>query len=239
MRRNPIRHGYLIGLIYFGGTFWWISNVTAIGTFLLDPLPGALSRPSGFCSWRGLLGRGQARLVRRSCSRRSRAAALVGRCSNGGGAGSSPASTGTNSAFRRRRASSFANWPRYGGVHLISFVLVAVNILWAEGVARHAEDAAGKAGRPRIAAICGGAFHRRGLFRARLASSAAASRRDAAARPQLRLHPARTSRRFPTTRRATGAISRTREDAALDQDSEAFHARRSRTSPISSSGPKR
>ena len=35
VRRQPIRHGYLIGLIYFGGTFWWISNVTAIGTFFL------------------------------------------------------------------------------------------------------------------------------------------------------------------------------------------------------------
>jgi apolipoprotein N-acyltransferase len=34
-RRQPIRHGYLIGLIYFGGTFWWISNVTAIGAFFL------------------------------------------------------------------------------------------------------------------------------------------------------------------------------------------------------------
>jgi len=30
-----MRHGYLIGLIYFGGTFWWISNVTAIGAFFL------------------------------------------------------------------------------------------------------------------------------------------------------------------------------------------------------------
>src|ERR1700694_579062 len=34
-RRQPIRHGYLIGLITFGGTFWWISNVTAIGAFFL------------------------------------------------------------------------------------------------------------------------------------------------------------------------------------------------------------
>src|ERR1700722_14059994 len=34
-QKQPIRHGYLIGLIYFGGTFWWISNVTAIGTFFL------------------------------------------------------------------------------------------------------------------------------------------------------------------------------------------------------------
>ena len=25
VRRQPMRHGYLIGLIYFGATFWWIS----------------------------------------------------------------------------------------------------------------------------------------------------------------------------------------------------------------------
>ena len=59
--------------------------------------------------------------------------------------------------------------------------------------ARDREDAAGKAGRARLGAVCGGAFRRGELFRAWLVSSAAASRRDARAGPELRLHPAQHS----------------------------------------------
>src|SRR6202012_1870570 len=33
--RHPMRYGYLIGLIYFGATFWWIYNVTAVGMVFL------------------------------------------------------------------------------------------------------------------------------------------------------------------------------------------------------------
>jgi apolipoprotein N-acyltransferase len=142
-RRQPIRHGYLIGLIYFGGAFWWISNVTAIGAFFLVlylalypavwfwlvtrlVLQGEGSVPSADARTTG-----QARL---SMSLQAFAAAalwvalewwrswfLTGFNWNELGISQAP-----SVVFRQLAA--------FGGVHLISFILVTVNVLWAEGV---------------------------------------------------------------------------------------------------------
>ena len=134
-RRQPIRHGYLIGLIYFGGTFWWISNVTAIGAFFL-----VLYLALYPAIWFLLV----ARLVLRK---------------DGGGfvlvqAVAAAALWVTLEWWRSWFLTGF-NWNElgisqapsivfrqlaaFGGVHLISFVLVAVNILWAEGLLRMAQ----------------------------------------------------------------------------------------------------
>ena len=125
-RRRPMRHGYLIGLIYFGGTFWWISNVTAIGTvflvlylalypalwflFLVRLLPS-----------RGAIGRAIAAAALWVTLEWWRAWFLTGFNWNELGI-----SQATSIVYRQLAA--------YGGVHLLSFLLVTVNILWAEGV---------------------------------------------------------------------------------------------------------
>jgi apolipoprotein N-acyltransferase len=127
VRRQPIRHGYLIGLIYFGGTFWWISNVTVVGAVFLilyvSFYPGI---------WLMLM----ARLVPRNWPSIFQALAgaslwvllewwrswfLTGFDWDELGASQAP-----SVIFRQLAA--------YGGVPLISFVLVFVNILWAEGL---------------------------------------------------------------------------------------------------------
>jgi apolipoprotein N-acyltransferase len=133
-RRQPIRHGYLIGLIYFGGTFWWISDVTPIGTLLLILY---LALYPGF--WFLLVAR---LLLPRTGTSAHPAAALfraitaasfwvtlewwrgwflTGFDWNELGASQSP-----SIIFRQLAA--------FGGVSLISFVLAAVNVLWAEGL---------------------------------------------------------------------------------------------------------
>ena len=132
VRRNPIRYGYLIGLIYFGGVFWWISNVTAIGTFFL-----VLYLALYPAIWFLLV----ARFIPQTCEEgsicaiyRAMAAAalwvtlewwrswfLTGFNWNELGVSQAP-----SIIFRQLAA--------FGGVHLISFVLVTVNILWAEGL---------------------------------------------------------------------------------------------------------
>ncbi|MCE0497910.1 MAG: apolipoprotein N-acyltransferase [Methylacidiphilales bacterium] len=129
-RRHPIRHGYLIGLIYFGGTFWWISNVTVIGTVLLI-LYLALYPAFWFVLVARLL---PPRQGARPVLLQALAAAalwvtlewwrswfLTGFNWNELGIAQAP-----SVVFRQLAA--------YGGVPLLSFFLVTVNVLWAEGV---------------------------------------------------------------------------------------------------------
>ena len=131
-RRQPIRHGYLIGLIYFGGTFWWISKVTAVGTFFLV-LYLALYPAIWFLLVARLISRQPGETAVGVLFQAFAAAALwvvlewwrswflTGFNWNELGISQAP-----SIVFRQLAA--------FGGVHLISFVLVAVNILWAEGV---------------------------------------------------------------------------------------------------------
>lgn len=131
-RRQPIRHGYLFGLIYFGGTFWWISNVTAVGAFFLV-LYLALYPAIWFLFVARLIAQWPGGTSVGSLSQAFAAAALwvmlewwrswflTGFNWNELGISQAP-----SIVFRQLAA--------FGGVHLISFVLVTVNILWAEGV---------------------------------------------------------------------------------------------------------
>lgn len=132
VRRQPIRHGYLIGLIYFGGTFWWISNVTAVGAFFLV-LYLALYPAIWFLFVSKFLPRMEGATLIDVLGRAFAAASLwvmlewwrswflTGFNWNELGISAAP------SIIIRQLAA-------YGGVPLISFVLVVVNILWAEGV---------------------------------------------------------------------------------------------------------
>jgi apolipoprotein N-acyltransferase len=131
-RRHPMRYGYLIGLIYFGGTFWWISNVTAIGTFFLvlylalypalwflfvaRMLPRREDPSSGYILFQAF---GAAALW--VALEWWRSWFLTGFNWNELGVSQS-----TSIVYRQLAA--------YGGVRLLSFILVAVNILWAEGI---------------------------------------------------------------------------------------------------------
>ncbi len=131
-QRQPIRHGYLIGLIYFGGTFWWISNVTAIGTFFLVlylalyPALWFLLVARLILPWKGMI---SGNALFRAMAAASlwvtlewwRSWFLTGFNWNELGI-----SQATSIIFRQLAV--------YGGVHLLSFILVTVNILWAEGV---------------------------------------------------------------------------------------------------------
>ena len=132
VRRCPFRYGYLVGLIYFGGVFWWISNVTGIGTFFLV-LYLALypafwfllvarlvaRKPAGGPI--GLLGQAFAAAAVWVTLEWLRSWMFTGFNWNELGISQAP-----SVIFRQMAA--------YGGVHLISFLLVAVNVLWAEGV---------------------------------------------------------------------------------------------------------
>ena len=129
-RRQPIRHGYLIGLIYFGGSFWWIGNVTVIGTVLL-----ILFLPLYPAVWFMLVARllrprqGPTAVLLQALAAAAlwvtlewwRSWFLTGFNWNDLGVAQAP-----SIVFRQLAA--------YGGVPLISFVLVTVNVLWAEGV---------------------------------------------------------------------------------------------------------
>jgi len=132
VRRQPFRHGYLVGLIYFGGVFWWISNVTAIGAFFLV-LYLALYPAVWFQLVVRFLpngeGKSSAGVLLQALGAASlwimiewwRAWFLTGFNWNELGISQAP-----SIVFRQLAA--------YGGVHLISFILVTVNILWAEGL---------------------------------------------------------------------------------------------------------
>jgi apolipoprotein N-acyltransferase len=138
-RRHPMRYGYLIGLIYFGGTFWWISNVTVIGTIFLV-LYLALYPAFWFLFVARMLPRAEnstgAAVVYRALGAAAlwvmvewwRTWFLTGFNWNELGV------TQAMSIVYRQLAA-------YGGVHLLSFVLVMVNVLWAEGVLGIAEIA--------------------------------------------------------------------------------------------------
>jgi apolipoprotein N-acyltransferase len=137
-RRQPFRHGYLVGLIYFGGTFWWISNVTVIGTFFLV-LYLALYPAVWF------------QLVVRFLPRREGENSLLIILHALGAASlwvvlewwRSWFLTGFNwneLGISQAPSIVFRQLAAYGGVHLISFVLVTVNVLWAEGVLAMAQN---------------------------------------------------------------------------------------------------
>lgn len=131
-QRHPVRHGYLIGLIYFGGTFWWISNVTAIGAFFLV-LYMALYPAIWFLLIARLIIPWQGTISGHPLFRAIAAAALWVMLEwwrswflTGFNWNELGISQATSIVYRQLAA--------YGGVHLISFVLVAVNVLWAEGL---------------------------------------------------------------------------------------------------------
>jgi apolipoprotein N-acyltransferase len=132
VRRRPFRYGYLVGLIYFGATFWWICDVTSLGVFFLIPylalypacwflLVTRFLRPGG--------ARSNAAVLRQALGGAAlwvtlewwRSWFLTGFDWNELGD-----SQATSIAFRQLAA--------FGGVHLLSFLLVTVNILWAEGL---------------------------------------------------------------------------------------------------------
>ena len=137
VRNNPIRHGYVIGLVYFGVAFWWISNVTVIGAIFL--ILYAALYPG---LWLLLVARllpGEPKSGTASVVLRALAAAafwvvlewwrswfLTGFDWDELGASQS-----ASVVFRQLAA--------YGGVPLLSFLLVFVNILWAEGLLGMAE----------------------------------------------------------------------------------------------------
>jgi len=127
VRGQPIRHGYLIGLIYFGGTFWWISDVTPVGTVLLI-LYLSLYPGIWFLLIARLIPRTTAPLLQAIFAAALwvalewwRSWFLTGFDWNELGASQSP-----SIVFRQLAV--------YGGVPLLSFILAAVNILWAEGL---------------------------------------------------------------------------------------------------------
>ncbi len=137
-RRQPIRHGYLIGLIYFGGSFWWIGNVTVIGTICLIlylalypaawfVLVARLLRPKPGSSSSVLLQAFAAAALWVTLEW-WRSWFLTGFNWNELGVAQAP-----SIVFRQLAA--------FGGVPLISFFLVTVNILWAEGVLEMARTA--------------------------------------------------------------------------------------------------
>lgn len=137
VRKHPFRHGYLVGLIYFGGVFWWIGNVTVIGTMaliaylalypavwflLVARLPFFRKPGHGFVA----LGQAVAGGALWVFLEWWRSWFLSGFNWNELGHAQAP-----SLIFRQLAA--------YGGVPLISFVLVTVNILWAEGILAMAE----------------------------------------------------------------------------------------------------
>lgn len=132
MRRQPFRHGYLAGLIYFGGVFWWISNVTAIGTFFLV-LYLALYPAFWFLLVARLVAGRPADGPVGVLFQALAAAAIwvtLEWCRSWMFTGFNWNELGISQApsvvFRQLAA--------YGGVYLLSFVLVTVNVLWAEGL---------------------------------------------------------------------------------------------------------
>jgi apolipoprotein N-acyltransferase len=132
VRRRPFRHGYVVGLIFFGAVFWWISNVTVVGTVFL-----VLYLPLYPALWFLLVARlidGARDGTRGWVLVQAFAAAslwvmlewwrswfLTGFNWNELGVSQAP-----SIVFRQLAA--------FGGVPLISFVLVTVNVLWAEGL---------------------------------------------------------------------------------------------------------
>jgi apolipoprotein N-acyltransferase len=131
-RRRPMRYGYVVGLIYFGATFWWIYNVTAAGMVFLV-LYLAL-----YPAWWFLLA---ARFLPRTKKASSGSAVI---------SALGVAALWVTLEWWRTWFLTGFNWNElgitqssslvyrqlaaYGGVHLLSFLLVTVNVLWAEGL---------------------------------------------------------------------------------------------------------
>ncbi len=137
-----MRYGYLIGLIYFAGTFWWISDVTTIGIFFLV-LYLALYPALWFLFVARMLPRPDASSGGSVVTRAFGAAVLWVMLEwwrswflTGFNWNELGITQATSIVYRQLAA--------YGGVHLISFVLVAVNILWAEGLLDIVETARAK-----------------------------------------------------------------------------------------------
>jgi apolipoprotein N-acyltransferase len=132
VKNQPFRHGYFMGLIFFGSVFWWISNVTAIGAFFLV-LYLALYPAIWFLLVVRLIAPRPEATSTAACLNALSAAALWvmlewwrGWFLTGFNWNELGISQSTSIIFRQIAA--------FGGVHLISFILVAVNVLWAEGV---------------------------------------------------------------------------------------------------------
>ena len=132
VRRRPFRYGYLVGLIYFGATLWWICDVTFIGIVFLIPFL-SLYPACWFLLVTRFLKPWHTRGNGRVLSGALAAAALWvtlewwrGWFLSGFDWNELGDSQATSIAFRQLAA--------FGGVHLISFVLVTVNVLWAEGL---------------------------------------------------------------------------------------------------------
>ncbi len=135
VRQKPVRHGYLLGVIYFGGVFWWICNVTAIGAFFLV-LYLALYPAIWFLFVARLLGGKRLPVLIEAPAAAALWVALEWWRSwflTGFNWNELGISQGPSLVFRQLAA--------FGGVHLISFALVTVNILWAEGLLRIVETA--------------------------------------------------------------------------------------------------
>ena len=127
-----MRYGYLAGLICFAASFWWISNVTVLGIVFLIPYL-ALYPAVWFLLVVRFLRPPTNRMPHHALIQAVGGAAiwvtlewwrgwfLTGFSWNELGDSQAP-----SIAFRQLAA--------FGGVHLISFVLVMVNILWAEGL---------------------------------------------------------------------------------------------------------
>ena len=132
VRRRPFRYGYLMGLVYYGATIWWISDVTALGVFFLIPYLALYPafwflfvtrflKPWTARSNAGILGRALGASALWVTLEWWRTWFLTGFDWNELGD-----SQATSIAFRQLAA--------FGGVHLLSFLLVTVNVLWGEGL---------------------------------------------------------------------------------------------------------
>jgi apolipoprotein N-acyltransferase len=132
VRRHPLRYGYLLGLVYFAAAQWWISDVTVLGIIFLIPYM-ALYPAAWFLLVTRFLKPGVARTNAAVMLQAFGGAALWVTLEwwrswflTGFDWNELGASQATSIAFRQLAA--------FGGVDLISFTLVAVNILWAEGL---------------------------------------------------------------------------------------------------------
>ena len=133
VRRHPVRYGYLIGLIYFGGVFWWIADVTVIGTFFL-----VLYLALYPAMWFLLV----ARLVLQrpgSALLQAPVAAALWVILEWGRSWFLSGFNWNELGVSQAASVVFRQLAAFGGVPLISFILVTVNILWAEGIAVMAE----------------------------------------------------------------------------------------------------
>ena len=239
-RRQPMRHGYLIGLDLFRRHVLVDQQRHGDRHVLSRALPGALS--GDLVSARGAAGRATAgRDVGSSFLSQALAAAalwvmlewwrswfLTGFNWNELGISQAP-----SIVFRQLAA--------FGGVHLISFVLVTVNILWAEGMLGIVEDAAGKAGRPRLVAVCARRFSSwRSVSRsAGIICSGIAAKRCGPALTFACIQPEHSADPLRRQQALHRFSKRRRSPRSNKTEKLSLEAITRRPSPISSSGPRR